>query len=200
MQYIIIFVAAFALIIWTIRPLYNFFAKSKYVLLDEKKMSVMDRIKAGLPAFLFYFVLILFVLYPATSNELVSSVESGSVILLQLIIIFGLTRYDKRQTRYVVARDGVRYKKNFIRWESSYQITYKKTWFYVLHKPRFIMRYSGVKIVVPLLSENIGPFINGLVKSNPKVGQFCFDIYSHNRLYYVENRKIAKLINRSKSS
>lgn len=198
MQYIVLIVAGFAIIVWTIRPLYNFFAKSKYVLLAEKKMSLLDRIMAGLPAFLFYVILILFVLSPAVSSELLSSIESGGVILLQLIIIFGLTRYDKRQTKYEISKVGIQYRKKQIRWDEKYDIKYKKAWFFVLHKPRFVLEYKGTKIVIPLLSENISLFVDKLLHTNHTVGQLCYDIYRHNQMYYVENRALAKQINHMK--
>jgi hypothetical protein len=183
-------------LIWMIRPLYNFFAKSKYVLLDHNDNSIKTKIKAGLPAFIFYLIIIGFMFVPAIVNNLTASIATGGVILLQLFIIFGLTRYDKRQTKYKVLSNGIKYRRRFIKWDEDYDIKFKKTWLILLHKPRYILKSSTTKIVIPMLSKNITSFIKALSKNNKIGGSLANTIYQNTRLYYISNIYVVKKLNK----
>jgi len=195
-EYIVIGFGIILVMIWMIRPLYNFFAKNKYVLLDSNDNSVKTKIKAGLPAFVFYLIIIGFMVVPAVANDLTTSTATGGVILTELIIIFGLTRYDKRLTKYKVLPEGIKYRKRFIKWNEEYNIKFKKTWLLLLHKPRYILKSSTTKIVIPMLSKNITTFIGALRNNNEREGNLANTIYQNTRLYYISNIDVAKELNK----
>ena len=196
LEYILAGIGIVIVLIWMIRPLYNFFAKNKYVLLDNDDKSLKTRIKAGLPAFIFYLIILSYMIVPVMANNIVVSTASGAVILSQLIIIFVLTRYDKRQTKYKVKEDGIKYRRKFIKWDEEFDIKFKKTWLMFLHKPRFILRSKTTKIAIPMLSKKITPFIEALSKYNESEGSICNEIYQNTRSYYIDNIGLTKKLNK----
>ncbi len=196
LEYILAGIGIVIVIIWMIRPLYNFFAKNKYVLLDMDDKSIKTRIKAGLPAFIFYLIILSYMAVPVMANNIVVSTASGAVILSQLILIFVLTRYDKRQTKYKVQEKGIKYRRKFIKWDEEFDIKFKKTWLVLLHKPRFILKSKTTKIAIPMLSKKITPFIETLSKHNEKEGSICNEIYQNTRLYYIDNIGLTKKLNK----
>ena len=107
MNYVIMLSVAVVTLLWYIRPLYNFMAKRKYVLLDTKSMSIARRIQSGLPAVTFYILILAFMFYPAIANDLIETNQTGSIVLIQIVFIFFLTRYDKRQTKYKVTKRSI---------------------------------------------------------------------------------------------
>jgi hypothetical protein len=133
---------------------------------------------------------------PVMANNIVVSTASGAVILSQLILIFVLTRYDKRQTKYKVQEKGIKYRRKFIKWDEEFDIKFKKTWLVLLHKPRFILKSKTTKIAIPMLSKKITPFIEALSKHNEKEGSICNEIYQNTRLYYIDNIGLTKKLNK----
>jgi len=196
MEYIIIGFAVIGFAIWTIRPLYNFFAKNKYILLAQNEDNLMHRLKAGLPAILFYSVIFAFIMVPATANDLVKSTTTATIVFLEIVLIFTLTRYDKIQTKYHVNTKGVIYHKKNIAWDDTYTINFKKTSLFVLHKPRFIIKTKKISITIPLLSKNINNFIEELTKHDEVNGSLCSEIIKNARLYYIKNPEIQKKLNK----
>lgn len=197
LNYILIGFGLVLVLIWMIRPLYNFFAKNKYVLLDNDDNSFKTRIRAGLPAYIFFIIIISFMFTPVVANSLIAATASGSVILSQLIIIFIITRYDKRQTKYKVLETGITYRGRTIRWDEKYEVRFKKTWLVLLHKPRFILQSKKTKIIIPMLSKKITKFIKALEQHNQKDGKLANTLYQNTRLYYIENIGIARKINKN---
>lgn len=197
MELVYIIIAAVGFSIWTIRPLYNFLAKNKYILLDQNENTMTNRIKAGLPAVLFYALIISAILVPATLNNFFQAGTATAIIVLEIILIFLLTRIDKFQTKYSADKNGITYRRRFIPWNHQYTVLYKKTWLMVLHKPRFIIKGKSTKIVIPVLSKNISSFISELTKQDSKNGALCSEIIHNARLYYVKNPKIQKQLNKT---
>jgi len=194
---LIIVLVALGFSIWTIRPLYNFFAKNKYILLDQNKDNMKNQIKSGLPAVAFYLLILGFVLVPAQLNDLIERGTTFSIVFLEVILIFVLTRIDKFQTKYEVTTHGVSFRKKFIRWNERYTISYKKTWFFVLHKPRFIIKSSNDKLIIPVLSKNISTFIDVLYLHDQMNGDLCNEIIHNARLYYIKNPELQKRLNKT---
>ena len=197
MDILVAVLVAIGFSVWTIRPLYNFFAKNKYILLDQNKDNITHQIKAGLPAVVFYLLLLGFVLVPAQINEFINTGTTTAIIVLEVILIFVLTRIDKYQTKYEISEHGVSFKKKFIRWNERYSVSYKKTWFLVLHKPRFTVKSSSVKIVVPVLSKNSSNFVEELYKHDQMNGDLCNEIIHNARLYYIKNPLLQKQLNKT---
>ena len=197
MDYLIKYTAIFVITIWTIRPLYNFFQKNKYVLLSKHKDTFKDKIRAGLPAIIFYLIVIGLIVIPATVNKLINTTTTGSVILLQIITIFFISRYDKRQTRYKVSGNDVSYKRSIISFNDPFILSYKKTWLVVLHKPRFIIENKNEKIVIPILSKNINEFTKQLIIHDKSHGEYAKKIVDNSRAYYVDNLSLAKSLNKN---
>ena len=196
MEHLIKYTVIFVITVWTIRPLYNFFQKNKYVLLSKNKDTFKDKIRAGLPAIIFYLLIIGLIVVPAIVNKLINSTTTSSVILVQIVTIFFISRYDKRQTRYIVSTKEISFKQKVISFKEQFTISYKKTWLVVLHKPRFIISNSNSKIVVPLLSKNINSFTNELINNRPKSGELVRKIVENSRNYYVGNSEVAKALNK----
>ena len=159
MNVVIIVFAALITLIWYIRPLYNFFARRKYMLLDSEDKSFSKKIQTSLPSILFYTIILGLMFYPVMTNNLINSVQSGSIIIAEILFIFLLTRYDKRQTKYKVSSKGLSYRGKFIDWEEKYTIKFKNNILIFLHKPRYIIKSKNRVIVVPLLSSNINNFV-----------------------------------------
>lgn len=197
MDILIIILVAVGFSIWTIRPLYNFFAKNKYILLDQNKDNMKNQIKSGLPAVAFYLLILGFVLVPAQLNDLIERGTTFSIIFLEVVLIFVLTRIDKFQTKYEVTTKGVSFRKKFIRWNERYKINYKKTWLFVLHKPRFIVKSKNDKITIPVLSKNISTFIDELYLHDKMNGDLCDEIIHNARLYYIKNPELQKRLNKT---
>lgn len=195
-NYLLMLVVAIVVLIWYIRPLYNFMAKRKYLLLDMEKMSLIRKIQTALPSIIFYLVIFGLMFYPAVTNKLLGVTQAGSIFIVQVLLIFLLSRYDKWQTQYKVENDGIRFKKKFIHWQEPYSVIFKKSVFIILHKPRFIILSKETKIVVPLLSSNIQQFIMFIEKTNESVGSQIKRLYQNTKDYYVLNIDIAKEINK----
>lgn len=189
MDKILIFVLSFGLVVWYIRPLYNFFAKRKYSLIGVDKQSIFKKIQSSLPAIIFYTLLLGFFLYPAFTNNLINSYESGSLVTLELIVIFVITRVDKNQAKYIVTSKSVSRGKKEIEWDSSFTIEFKHNIFLLLHKPRFILDDGNTKLVIPILSKNINQFIE-TIKKNREDGYLVEAIYENIKNYYVTNKKL----------
>jgi hypothetical protein len=196
MEVMIIIFASLITLVWYIRPLYNFFARRKYMLLDNDDKSFSKRVQTSLPSILFYTIILGLMFYPVMTNNLMNSVQSGSVIIAEVLFIFILTRYDKRQTKYKVSNKGLSYRGRFINWEEKYSIKFKNNIFIFLHKPRYIIKSKRHVIVVPLLSNNINNFVETFVKKNLKKGKYVFQIYHNGLNYYVLNRKLSKELNK----
>ena len=196
MNYVIMLSVAIVTLLWYIRPLYNFMAKRKYVLLDVQSMSIARRIQSGLPAVTFYILILGFMFYPAIANDLIETNQTGSIVLIQIVFIFFLTRYDKRQTKYKVTDKGLKFKRRFINWEQPYSIKYKRNFLVILHKPRFILKSRNTTIVVPMLSHNIKTFITEINQKNDELGHLLTDLYENTRDYYIANLKLEKEINK----
>lgn len=197
MDILVIILVAIGFSVWTIRPLYNFFAKNKYILLDQNKDNMMNQVKAGLPAVAFYLLLLGFVLVPAQMNNLVEKGTTVTIVFLEVILIFVLTRIDKYQTKYEISEHGISFRKRFIRWNEPYTVNYKKSWFVVLHKPRFIIKSNTSKITIPVLSKNISKFIDTLYKNDQMNGDLCNEIIHNARLYYIKNPELQKKLNKT---
>jgi hypothetical protein len=194
---LVIILVAIGFSVWTIRPLYNFFAKNKYILLDQKKYTVVNQVKAGLPAVAFYLLLLGFVLVPARVNEIINSGTTLAIVILEVILIFVLTRIDKYQTKYEVTANEITFRKKLISWKTRYTVNYKKTWFLVLHKPRFIIKSNVTKITIPVLSKNISKFVDELYKHDHMNGDLVNEIIENARLYYIKNPKLQKQLNKT---
>ena len=197
MDILVMVLVAIGFSVWTIRPLYNFFAKNKYILLDQNKDNVLNQIKAGLPAAAFYLVLLGFVLVPAQMNDFVKAGTTTTIVILEVILIFVLTRIDKFQTKYEVTAHGVTFRKKMISWKTRYTVNYKKTWFLVLHKPRFIIKSNTTKITIPVLSKNISSFVDELYKHDHMNGDLVNEIIENARLYYIKNPDLQKQLNKT---
>lgn len=192
MEIIVIVLAVIITMAWYIRPLYNFFAKRKYILLDNKDNSLSKRIQTGLPSIAFYTVILGLMFYPVMTNNLIDSFQSGSIILGEILFIFFLTRFDKRQTKYKVSSKGIGYRGRFISWDQKYHIKFKNNIIFFLHKPRFILKSNNTTIVVPLLSLNINIFVEKILTNNPKKGKIVHQIYHNGLNYYVVNKELSK--------
>lgn len=198
MEVFIIVFASLVTLIWYIRPLYNFFARRKYILLDSDDNTFRKKVMTGLPAIIFYSIVLGLMFYPVVTNNLIDSIQSGSILLAQVIFIFILTRYEKRQTKYEVSGKGLAYRGRFINWNENYSVRFKNNIFLFLHKPRFILKSKKHVIVVPLLSKNINQFVELLVEKNPQKGDYVHQIYHNGLNYYVSNKKLSKELNRQK--
>ncbi len=198
MDVVLYILIIFVLLIWWVRPIYNFAAKRKYQLLDLEKLTVMQRIQTWLPAILFYGLILSILFYPAFTNNLIGTTGAGSIFVIQVLFLFLLTRFDKRQTKYRVEEDALRYRKRTIKWDQHYRIKFKKTKYLILHKPRFIMRTEDTKITIPMLSHNIQQFIKKINETNHQVGELLHDIYENTRVYYVENVVLEKNLGKIK--
>ena len=197
-QTAIIVITTFVMMVWYIRPLYNYMSIRKYVLLDKDNLSMKRRVQSGLPALLFYLLVVGLLFYPAITNKLIGSIETGSIITLQIIVIFVLSRYDKRQTKYKVTEDSVRFRRRVIKFDEEYKMKFKKSFWFILHKPRFILKSENYVIVVPLLSKNITNFILKIEETNKEKGLLSRELYNNTRNYYIENIGITKEINKGK--
>lgn len=196
MNIVIIAIAGIGMMVWYIRPLYNFFAKRKYTLLNEGRQTLTKKIQSGLPAVVFYTIIIGLMLYPAITNDLINNFESGSLIVAELILIFVITRIDKRQTKYSVTELEIKYRGKVIKWDTNPTVVFKKTIFVVLHKPRFIVKHKGTKIVIPVLSRNIEKFIKNAKINNIKDVLLVESIYKNIKNYYVKNNTLEKKLNK----
>ena len=195
MNYGIMLIFAFVLIVWYIRPIYNFLAKRKYLLLDVDKLSFFRRVQTWLPSILFFMIVFGLMFVPALTSRLINSYEFASIFVLQIIAIFLLTRFDKWQTKYKVTDEALEFGYRKIRWDEPYSIEFKKTVFIILHKPRFIIESKKTKIVVPMLSHEFENFVNRISFTNEKVGKHIYRIYENTRSYYVDNIEIEKELN-----
>ncbi len=195
MNYGIMLIFAFVMIVWYIRPIYNFLAKRKYLLLDLEKLSLFRRVQTWLPSLLFFLILFGLMFVPALTTKLINSYEFASIFVLQVIAIFLLTRFDKWQTKYEVTNEALTFKRRVIKWDEPYSVTFKKSVFVLLHKPRFIIESKRVKIVVPMLSHNFEKFARMIDSKNHKLGKHIFKIYENTRSYYVDNLEIGKELN-----
>lgn len=198
MNYVVSLAVAFVVLIWYIRPIYNFMAIRKYVLLNHEKLSLSKRIQSGLPAIVFYTLIFGLMFYPAYTNQLVSMFETGSVLTLQIIFIFLFTRYDKWQTKYKVTEEYLQFRKKSIKWDESYNVTFKRSALLILRKPRFIVKSKSTTIVVPMLSKNITSFIHALERSNQVQGKLAKELFTNTKNYYIGNIELAKEMNKTK--
>ena len=196
MNYVAILVVASVMVIWYIRPLYNFMAKRKYRLLDLQQLSLKARILTWLPAIAFYAIILGLIILPARLTDQISNNETTSIIALEIFFIFFLTRYDKWQTKYKVEDGGVRFRRRYIKWDEQYSLQFKKSIFIVLHKPRFILKSKTTKIVVPMLSHNIEHFITRLSFTNKELGFHVRTLYENTRSYYVGNIEVERQLNK----
>lgn len=195
-QTVIVLATTFIMLIWYIRPLYNYMTIRKYVLLDKENYSLKRRIQSGLPALVFYVLIFGLLFYPAFTDRVVSTVTTGSILVVQIIAIFVLSRYDKRQTKYKVEDEGIRFKKRYISYSEEYKMKFKKSFLFILHKPRFILRTSETVIVIPLLSRRITDFILKIEETNKDKGMLARELYNNTRSYYIENIGITKELNK----
>ena len=195
-RYVVIFITTFVMMVWYIRPMYNYMSIRKYVLLDKENLSVKRRLQSGLPALLFYILVLSLMFYPAITNQLINATETGSIIALEIIVIFVLTRYDKIQTRYKVTEDSVRFFKRVIKFEEPYKMKFKRSFWLILHKPRFILKSERYTIVVPVLSKNITDFILRVEETNKEKGELCRELYNNIRNYYIGNIDVTRKINK----
>jgi len=171
-------------------------AKRKYLLLDQEKMSLSRRIQTGLPALAFYALVFGLILSPALITKVVGATETGGILLLQVLLIFLLSRFDKWQTKYVINDDSIVFKKRVIKWDEKYTVQFKKSIFLILHKPRFILKSKSTRIVVPMLSKNIERFIARLSYTNKDLGAITREIYDNTHAYYVKNIDVEKQLNK----
>jgi len=195
MDYGILLLFAFVLIVWYIRPIYNVLAKRKYILLDTEKMSLFRKVQTWLPSLLFFLILFGLMFVPALTNKIINSYEFASIFVLQIVAIFLLTRFDKWQTKYKVTNKELQFKYRKIKWDEPYSIEFKKTVFVLLHKPRFIIRSKRVKIVVPMLSHEFKHFARTIHSKNKVIGEHIYKIYENTKSYYVDNIEIEKELN-----
>lgn len=195
-RYIVILVTTFVMMVWYIRPLYNYMSIRKYVLLDKENLSMKRKLQSSLPALLFYILVLGLMFYPAITNQLINATETGSIIALEIIIIFVLTRYDKVQTRYKVTEDSVRFFRRVIKFNEPYKMKFKKSFWLILHKPRFILKSKDHTIVVPVLSKSITDFILRVEETNKEKGELCRELYNNIRNYYISNIEVTKQLNK----
>jgi hypothetical protein len=195
MDYGIMLLFAFVLIVWYIRPIYNVLAKRKYLLLDTEKLSLFQKVQTWLPALLFFMIVFGLMFVPALTNEIINSYEFASIFVLQIIAIFALTRFDKWQTKYEVTNEALKFKYRKIKWDEPYSVEFKKTVFVLLHKPRFIIRSKRMKIVVPMLSHEFKHFAHTIHSKNNMIGEHIYKIYENTKSYYVDNIEIVKQLN-----
>lgn len=198
MDYLLYSIIIFILLIWWVRPIYNFSAKRKYQLLDLEKLTIAQRVQTWLPALLFYGLLVGLLFYPAITNNVIGATGTGTILVIQVLFLYIITRFDKRQTKYKIQEKGLRYRKKFIAWDKKYTVTYKASVFFILHKPRFILVSKDTKIVVPMLSHRIQQFINKVYETNHNVGEYMGLIYENARVYYVDNVELIKKLNKIK--
>lgn len=196
MNVIFFFIVALVMMVWYIRPLYNFFAKRKYTLLNDRNLTLSKKVQSGLPAVIFYTIIVGLMLYPAFTTNLINTIESGSLVVGELILIFIITRIDKRQTKYTVSNEGLFYRGKKIIWSDKHNITFKRTILLVLHKPRFIVKSKHYTIVVPVLSRNISKFISNVKENNYKDAILIEKIYNNIKDYYVTNIGLSKRLNK----
>jgi len=140
MNYGIMLIFAFVLLVWYIRPIYNVLAKRKYLLLDTKKLTWGRRLQTWLPSLLFFLIIFGLMFVPALTQKLINSYEFASIFVMQIIAIFLLTRFDKWQTKYKVTSTMIEFGNRKIKWDEPYSIKFKRTVFVLLHKPRFIIK------------------------------------------------------------
>jgi hypothetical protein len=126
MNYLLLALIGIGVVVWYIRPLYNFFAKRKYFLLNNKNITASQKLQSSLPSVVFYTLLISVMVGPAFTSDLINKFESGSIIILELVLIFFLTRYDKRQTKYTLDEKGLHFKSKTILWNDKYKVKFKK--------------------------------------------------------------------------
>lgn len=195
MDYGIMLIFAFVLIVWYIRPIYNVLAKRKYLLLDLESLSFFRKIQTWLPSLLFFVIVFGLMFVPALTNKLINSYEFASIFVIQVIVIFLLTRYDKWQTKYVVTNESLSFGYRKILWDEPYSVEFRKTIFVLLHKPRFIIEAKHTKIVVPMLSHEFENFAKTISSKNEKLGSHIYRIYENARAYYVDNIEIVKELN-----
>lgn len=186
----------FIMLIWYVRPIYNFMAKRKYILLDLEQLSLLRRIQTWLPSLAFYALIFGLMFYPAITNNLLDATQTSGILVAQILFIFLLTRFDKWQTKYKVLDEGLRFRRRLIRWDESYTVTFKKSAFLILHKPRFIIKTHNQKIVVPMLSHNIEHFITRISYVNQDLGDHIKELYENTRAYYVKNIQVEKELNK----
>jgi len=197
MNYVFSLALAFIIMIWYIRPLYNFFAIRKYAIHNDSGNNILNNFKSALPSILFYTLLLALFFYPAITNELINSVQSSSIFIAEVVFIFVFTRIDKRQTKYEVSSLGVKHNWKFIKWSSKPTIKFKKSALFVLHKPRFILSDGNNKIVIPILSRNIEQFLKTYVKQNHEQGTRAMSVYKNTISYYLDNTNIVKELNKN---
>ena len=195
MDFGIMLIFAFVLVVWYIRPIYNVLAKRKYLLLDTEKLSLYRKVQTWLPSLLFFLIVFGLMFVPALTTQLINSYEFASILVLQVIFIFVLTRYDKWQTKYDVTDKDLTFGYRTIKWDEPYSIEFKRTIFILLHKPRFIVQSKRTKIVVPMLSHKFEKFARTINSKNEKLGSHIFQIYQNARSYYVDNLEIIKELN-----
>lgn len=195
-QKVMVILISFVTLVWYIRPLYNYMAIRKYVLLDKGNLSIKRRFQSGLPALLFYVLILGLLFYPAITNKLLNLSTAGSVIAIEIVIIFILSRYDKIQTKYKIHKDHVQFRRRTIYFKEEYTLKFKKSFFIVLHKPRFILKSNKYVIVIPLLSKNITDFIKRIDSFNHDKGTQCMELYQNIRNYHIQNIDIIKEINK----
>lgn len=195
MNYGILLIFAFVLLVWYVRPIYNVLAKRKYLLLDIEKLSWFGKLQTWLPSLLFFLIIFGLMFVPALTQELINSYEFASIFVLQIVAIFVLTRYDKWQTKYIVTNKALEFKNRRIEWDEPYSIQFKKTVFLLLHKPRFILKSNKTRIVVPMLSHEFEHFARTFQSKNNKIGTHIFKIYKNARAYYVDSIEIVKDLN-----
>lgn len=194
-RYVIILLTTFIMMVWYIRPLYNYMSIRKYVLLDKENLSMKRRMQSSLPALLFFILVLGLMFYPAVTNKLINATETGTIIALEIIVIFVLSRYDKLQTKYKVTDTSIKFYRREIKFDKPYKLKYKRSFWFVLHKPRFILKSENYTIVVPVLSKGITDFIEQVEKSNHDKGQLCRELYNNIRNYYISNLEVRKKIN-----
>jgi hypothetical protein len=195
MNYGILLIFAFVLLVWYVRPIYNVLAKRKYLLLDIDKLSWFGKLQTWLPSLLFFLIIFGLMFVPALTQELINSYEFASIFVLQIVAIFVLTRFDKWQTKYKVSNKALEFRNRKIEWDEPYSIHFKKTVFLLLHKPRFILKSKKTKIVVPMLSHEFEHFARTFQSKNNKIGTHIFKIYKNAKAYYVDNVEIVKDLN-----
>ena len=193
---LVVLATSFIMLIWYIRPLYNYMTIRKYVLLDKENYSIKRRIQTGLPALLFYILIFGLLFYPAVTDRVTSLYATGSVLVIQIIAIYILSRYDKAQTWYKVLDEGIKYRKRYIKYKDEYSMKFKRSFLLILHKPRFILKSKEYTIVIPLLSRRITDFIVKIEETNKEKGALARSLYNNTRAYYIENITITKELNK----
>lgn len=195
MNYGIMLIFAFVLLVWYIRPIYNVLAKRKYLLLDTEKLTWGRKLQTWLPSLLFFLIIFGLMFVPALTQKLINSYEFASIFVMQIIAIFLLTRFDKWQTKYKVTKEMIEFGYRKIKWDEPYSIHFKKTVFVLLHKPRFIIKSKKTRIVVPMLSHEFEKFARTIDLRDKNIGTHIFKIYENARSYYVDSLEIVKELN-----